>query len=91
MSDNITPITVAAKPKSLRGRKETAELLLFSVQKRLHVTFCTLECASAGLDKAENEQDQDLWVRSARVVQRCVEELHEIRDDLDSVNIRRES
>jgi hypothetical protein len=81
MADNVTPIGYAAKHEE-PGPTELAKAL-DSIQHKVHLTLCTLECASAGLEKAENDDDGDLWVRAARVVERCCAELKEIRGDVD--------
>jgi hypothetical protein len=88
-SDNLTPISSATEPMKSKARKdETLEDRLSKIQRSVHVTFCTLEAASAALEKAENEDDADLWIRAARVVERCVGELKEIRDAIDDIHCR---
>ena len=77
-TDNVTPIPTPKAAK--RGPKDIAKQISAVVQS-IHVTFCTLEAASAALEKAENDNDLDLWVRAARVVQRCCEDLNTIRDE----------
>jgi hypothetical protein len=81
--DNVTPISaaVSTKPKKC-GPKEVAHAL-GQIQKKVHLIFCTLECASAGLWKAETDGGLDLWIRAARVVERCVEDLESLREDVD--------
>ena len=81
MADNVTPFP-GQPAKPTRGPKEVA-LALGRIQKEVHVVFCTLECASAGLGKAETDGDMELWIRAARVVERCCEDLESIRADVD--------
>lgn len=84
MADNVTPIAGAAAKE--KGPTDIAREL-GGIQRKVHVTFCTLECASAGLSKAETDGDPDLWIRAARVVERCCEELMEIREDVDNATM----
>jgi hypothetical protein len=84
VEDNVTPMLAPKVSKPRPGPKEVAKAL-GRLQKKVHVTFCTLECASAALQKAEDDQDMDRWIRAGRVVERCVEELESIREDVDSV------
>jgi len=82
MSDNVTPIPTPKAVKPKRGPKAVAQAL-GCIQKKVHVLFCTLEAVSACLEKAENDDDVGRWIRSARVVERCVEDLESLRSDVD--------
>jgi hypothetical protein len=62
---------------------------LREIARKVHETFCALTCASAALQKAEDEQDFELWSRAGTAVRRCCEELESIRADVDSGEISR--
>lgn len=58
---------------------------LREIQGRVSDTFCTLSCAWTALDKAEDDDDKELWSRAGQTVRVCCEQLESIRESIDRV------
>jgi hypothetical protein len=85
-NDNVTPLSTSPAAVPVQGPPNLADQI-HDLRRSVQDTFCTLEAASAALEKAENESDVDRWIRAARVVEHCCKQLKQIRDDVDSLRV----